>query len=943
MKKLIVRVVLACILSVALFTENVTAAEQAAAIDYTTQIKPILTKYCAGCHNADDREGKFSVESFADLQRGGERGPTIVPGQAARSRLLLVLTGTVEPSMPPEDNERPDAAEIALLRAWIDAGAPGPAGIEPDRPRLTTPRIEPGPGIDDRITAMDYWPEGRQLAVARFQRVELQDPVSGEVHRVLDELPGKVNAVHYVEDGRRLLTASGVSGLYGQATLWNLADGKRVRDFVGHRDILFDAEFSPDGRTMATCSYDRRITLWDVSSGEILRTMDGHNDAVYDLAFSPDGTVLATASGDETVKLWLVESGERLDTLSQPQAEQYAVTFSPDGQFVLAGGADNRIRIWRFVSRTKPRINPLVHARFAHDGAIVGIAFSQNGEHLVSAAEDRTLKLWETATFSQTHVYERQPDQVTGLAVAPGYSEILAARVNGSIARYPLPQTATTTPTMTPNVSGPSPTTDEPLNRIVEHEPNDHTKTAMTLYVPARIEGTIHAFGEGATDQDLFRFSSKAGQEWVLEVRAAANDSPLDSKIEVLSVSGKPIERVKLQAVRDSYFTFRGKDSSATDDFRLHNWEEMELNEFLFANGEVVKLFHYPRGPDSGFQVYAGRGKRFTYFDTTAMSHALHEPVYVVEPHEPQATLIPNGLPVFRLYYENDDDGRRELGNDSRLNFRAPADGEYLARIADARGFHGAEFKYELSIRQRRPDFKITLDKPNITVGAGSGQEFSVQAQRFDGFDGEIQVDIQQLPPGFRASTPLVIEAGQTKALGAIYADANAQQPAPEAANAAVITATATIHGHSVHKDGLSLGEIKLGEAPKVLATILPADATADHEMTKEPLEFVIAPGETITAKVRIERNGFEGRVGFGTADAGRNMPHGVYVDNIGLNGLLIVEDQDERTFFITAAEGVRETSRLFHLRTEEVGNVTTAPVLLHVRRPVTVANADPA
>ena len=60
------------------------------------------------------------------------------------------------------------------------------------------------------------------------------------------------------------------------------------------------------------------------------------------------------------------------------------------------------------------------------------------------------------------------------------------------------------------------------------------------------------------------------------------------------------------------------------------------------------------------------------------------------QPHPPGTKLIPNGLPVFTLFYENDDDGERELGTDSRLLFTAPADGTYLVRVTDSRGIGGA-------------------------------------------------------------------------------------------------------------------------------------------------------------------------------------------------------------------------------------------------------------
>ena len=101
---------------------------------------------------------------------------------------------------------------------------------------------------------------------------------------------------------------------------------------------------------------------------------------------------------------------------------------------------------------------------------------------------------------------------------------------------------------------------------------------------------------------------------------------------------------------------------------------------------------------------------------------------------------------------------------------------------------------------------------------------------------------------------------------------------------------------------------------------------------------FEIRPGETIRARVRAVRHDFPGRIELGRDDdAGRNLPHGVYVDNVGLNGLLIVEDQTEREFFLTASPITQPGRRLFHLKATPDGGQTSLPVWLDV-----VALPDP-
>jgi hypothetical protein len=91
--------------------------------DYQKQVAPILTKYCAGCHNPDDDAGELLLDTFDGLMKGGESGPAVTPGSPASSRLLAVLTGGIELTMPPEDEEAPTEAEIVILKNWIESGA----------------------------------------------------------------------------------------------------------------------------------------------------------------------------------------------------------------------------------------------------------------------------------------------------------------------------------------------------------------------------------------------------------------------------------------------------------------------------------------------------------------------------------------------------------------------------------------------------------------------------------------------------------------------------------------------------------------------------------------------------------------------------------------------------------------------------------------------------
>jgi WD40 repeat protein len=925
-------------LSVVVAAARACRAEGSAGPDYDAQVAPVFKKYCAGCHNDDDREGSFSLESYKALQRGTPKGPALLPGDPKESLIVRLMTGAAKPLMPPKDEPRPAADELAVIKAWIEAGAHGPQGQAPDRLALIVPKV-PSHVQTRPVVALGATRDGRWLAVARGPAVELYEkgtPRDGPPTRTLGSYPGKVTALHFTPDGQRLVTASGVEGLGGVAAVWNVADGQRVVQVEGHRDILYDAELAPDGATLATCAYDKKIELWDAITGKPLRTLDGHTGAVYDVAFSPDSRFLVSASADDTCKVWRVEDGLRLDTLPQPLKAEYTCAFSPDGNWIVAGGADNNIRVWRFVSRDKPEINPMEVARFAHEGAIVRLAFTPDGSRLISLAEDRTVKVWRTPDYTELAHWDDQPDVPVALAVGPDGASFEVGRLDGSLASYALPADHAAQASAAPAPAVPVATARTgPEHPTAEHEPNDTPAQAGALTLPARVTGTIQGTA-GRADVDLFRFPAREGEEWVFEVNAARSQSKLDSFLEVLDADGGRVPRVLLQAVRDSYFTFRGKGDNGSGDFRLFNWQEMSIDDYLYANGEVVRLWLYPRGPDSGFNVYPGQGDRWGYFDTTPLAHPLGEPCYIVEPHPVGARLLPNGLPVFTLYYENDDDAHRERGKDSRLLFTAPADGTYLVKLKDVRGRQGPDYGYTLTVRPRRPDFTVALHGANPQVAAGSGKEFRVTAHRIDDFDGPIRVDITGVPPGFHVTTPVVIEPGQMEAFGVLTAESGAAAPLPDAAKATAVKATARIGGRDVTHDVNHLGAIALAPAPKLRIAIGPAEGGPRpiSPPGQEPLEFAIEPGQTITLTARAERRGYDGQVPLGNEGSGRNLPFGVIVDNLGLNGLLILENQPERTFFVTADRISAEQVRPFHLTTSAEGGQSSPPVILHVRKP---------
>ncbi|MER6256373.1 hypothetical protein ABT224_34000 [Streptomyces sp. NPDC001584] len=169
---------------------------------------------------------------------------------------------------------------------------------------LTT--VHPSPGAEG-ATTLSYAPDGRMLAVAVHDRVEICRPDAvGKVGPVLNGHRTPVRAVRFSPDSTLLATADD----QGTVRLWHTGGDHPVEGRVvdAHAGPVNDLAFAPDGRLLASAGADGTVQVWDARTGEAALglPLTGHTGAVRGVAFAPDGSLLAAAGEDGTLRFWML-------------------------------------------------------------------------------------------------------------------------------------------------------------------------------------------------------------------------------------------------------------------------------------------------------------------------------------------------------------------------------------------------------------------------------------------------------------------------------------------------------------------------------------------------------------------------------------------------------------------------------------------------------------
>ncbi len=234
---------------------------------------------------------------------------------------------------------------------------------------------------------------------------------------------GAVFDAAWSPDGKRL-----ASGSFDKTVqVWDASDGSHLFTYRGHTADVYTVAWSPDGRRIASCSKDKTVQVWDASDGSHGFTYRGHKDQVVFVAWSPDGTRLASGSGspfetnktsDPTVQVWDAVDGDHVFTYRGHTDTVWALAWSPDGRRIASGSSDKTVQVWDASDG-----GHVLTCR-GHTEWVLDAAWSPDGRRIASGSVDTTVQIWDATNGHHIFTYTGHTDWVFGVVWSPDGTRI---------------------------------------------------------------------------------------------------------------------------------------------------------------------------------------------------------------------------------------------------------------------------------------------------------------------------------------------------------------------------------------------------------------------------------------------------------------------------------------------------------------------------------------
>jgi WD40 repeat protein len=306
-----------------------------------------------------------------------------------------------------------DCPEAARHYMWPPGLAAGVAPWE-----------QPGPRFHEWL---ETWRARKEATSPGFLWVRSHrppmDPLGTTQRAIFRGHRSAVSCIACTPDGRRIATGSYDSSI----RLWDVEGGAELACLDLRGSLIEGVAFSVDGRRLVVGSEDGIVWVWNVESGAELAHLPGHEGAVKGVAIAPDGTRFASGSTDGTFSIRASKGFVELARFRGPQGAVLAISFAPEGRRIACASADGTARVWDAATGVE------LARLCGHEDAVTSIAFTPDGESLVTGSRDRTVRVWDAATGAERACLRGHEYSVSGVAVSPDGQRIASGSADLTI------------------------------------------------------------------------------------------------------------------------------------------------------------------------------------------------------------------------------------------------------------------------------------------------------------------------------------------------------------------------------------------------------------------------------------------------------------------------------------------------------------------------------
>ncbi len=266
------------------------------------------------------------------------------------------------------------------------------------------------------VRALAWSPDGTWMASGGDDAQLLVWSTDGAVLARLPH-PAPVAALSWSPDSQRL-----VSGAANQVTFFAVSTGAVLaRSTHRHTAPVTGLSWAAHGMNqVASSAADQRVIIWETAHYQAQTVFTKHDTAVNAVSFAADGQTVASASQGGAVRVWLASTGQEVHPFYwDAHLPMRAIAFAPAGMLLAVGGEDGVIRLWngaqcQMTSASSDGImcSDVPQRLRSRPSAIRALAWSPDGQYLLSGSEDGVLALWFPSQ-SQQPLFQIPP-QIAG-------------------------------------------------------------------------------------------------------------------------------------------------------------------------------------------------------------------------------------------------------------------------------------------------------------------------------------------------------------------------------------------------------------------------------------------------------------------------------------------------------------------------------------------------